>query len=111
MGKIFDELAHRHYKEENWSGMLPSLLRMRLRGPISREIIDALNSNSQAAKDLSRIDRGKLLMCLSKVKPKIPVTSDNVIFLWNATMPKHECLYSITPVIVREAAAGLLSDL
>lgn len=109
--RIFDELAHRHYKAQNWSGMLPSLLRMRLRGNISQAIVDALTSNSQAAKGLLRIDRTKLLRILSKVKPKIPVTPDNVILLWNATGPRHECLSSITPIVVTEAAASLHSTL
>lgn len=103
MGKLFDELAHRHYKAKNWNGMLPSLLRMRLRGSISQEIADALNTNAAAAKDLSRIDRAKLLKSLSRTKPKIPVTADNVIFVWNSTGPRHECLTSITPLVVSEA--------
>lgn len=107
MGKIFDELAHRHYKAKNWNGMLPSLLRMRLRGSISQDIADALNSNATAAKDLSRIDRAKLLNSLSRTKPKIPVTADNVIFLWNSTGPRHKCLTSITPLVVSEAARDL----
>jgi ppGpp synthetase/RelA/SpoT-type nucleotidyltranferase len=107
MSKLFDELAHRHYKAKNWNGMLPSLLRMRLRGSISQEITDTLNSNAVVAKDLSRIDRAKLLKCLSRTKPKIPVTSDNVILLWNAAGPRYECLNLITPLIVREAAGGL----
>ena len=107
MGKLFDELAFRHYKAKNWNAMLPSLLRMRLRGPISEEIAVVLSANTAAAKELSRIDRAKLLKNFSRTKPKIPVTSDNVIFLWNSTGPRYECLTSITPLVVIEAAAAL----
>lgn len=108
MGKIFEELAYRHYKLRNWQGMLPSILRMRLKGAITQPIVDALNSDMQAAKDLLRIDRAKLLRSLSNAKPKLPVTPDNVIFFWNATGPRHQCLEVLTPVVVRDAAAGML---
>lgn len=107
MGKIFDELAYRHYKAKNWGGMIPSILRMRLRGVLSDGISMALNSDPQAAKDLLRIDRSKLLNNLSKAKPKIPVTLDNVVLLWNLSGPRHQCLIALTPEVVQEAANGL----
>ena len=107
MGMVFEELAYRHYKSRNWQGMLPSILRMRLKGVITQPIVDALNSDRQVAKDLLRIDRPKLLRLLSRAKPKLPVTPDNVIFFWNATGPRHQCLLSLTPVVVSDAAAGM----
>lgn len=107
MGKVFEELAYRHYKSKNWQGMLPSILRMRLKGLITQPIIDALNSDIQVAKDLLRIDRPKLLRSLSRAKPKLPVTPDNVILFWNAVGPRHQCLLELTPVVVNDAAAGM----
>lgn len=107
MGKIFDELAYRHYKARNWNGMLPSLLRMRLRGSLSEEISRALNSDPKAAKDLSRINRSRLLIKLSNTKPKIPITLDNVVFAWNLWGPRHQCLVDLTPQIIQEAASEL----
>lgn len=107
MAKIFDELAYRHYKGQNWQGMLPSLLRMRLKGLISQSVIEALNSDGQAAKDLVRIDRARLIKLLSRTKPKIPTTPDNVILFWNATGPNHQCLEVLTPVVIRDAIASL----
>jgi hypothetical protein len=80
---------------------------MRLRGVLSDGISSALNSDPQAAKDLLRIDRSKLLNNLSKAKPKIPVTLDNVVLLWNLSGPRHQCLIELTPEVVREAADGL----
>jgi ppGpp synthetase/RelA/SpoT-type nucleotidyltranferase len=109
MGKIFEELAYRHYKSLNWQGMLPSILRMRLKGVITQPIVNALNSDTKVAKGLLRIDRPKLLKFLSRAKPKLPVTPDNVILFWNATGPRHQCLISLTPVIVIDAAEGILS--
>lgn len=110
MGKVFEELAYRHYKSRNWQGMLPSILRMRLKGEIAQPLVDALNSDIQVAKDLLRIDRAKLLILLSRSKPKLPVTLDNVILFWNATGPQHLCLQSLTPLIVSDAAASITSD-
>lgn len=107
MGKIFDELAYRHYKMSNWNGMLPSLLRMRFRGVLSESVSSALTSNHVAAKDLLRIDRARLLRDLSRVRPKIPVTADNVVFFWNLIGPRHVCLIEITPAILCEAVASL----
>ena len=108
MGKVFEELAYRHYKSQTWNGMLTNILRMRLKGVITCPIIDALNSDMQVAKDLLRIDRPRLLRLLSRSKPKLPVTPDNVIFFWNATGPRHQCLLLITPVVVSDAAAGMI---
>lgn len=107
MGKVFEELAYRHYKEKNWQGMLPSILRMRLKGEITPPIINALNSDQKIAKDLLRIDRSNLLIFLSRAKPKLPVTIDNVILFWNTTGPRHQCLLSLTPVVVSDAALGI----
>lgn len=107
MGRIFDELAYRQYKQCNWRGMLPGLLRMRLRGEMSSQLIEALNSDAQAAKELLRIDRAKLLKSLSRARPKIPVTPDNIVLFWNALGPHHSSLEPLTPVLVREAAENL----
>ncbi|GLK61855.1 MULTISPECIES: hypothetical protein [Azotobacter] len=110
MGKVFEELAYRHYKSQNWNGMLPNILRMRLKGVISQPIMDALDADNKVAKSLLRIDRAKLLRLLSHAKPKLPVTPDNVILFWNATGPKYQCLQLITPVIVSDAASGIASE-
>ena len=111
MGKVFEELAYRHYKSRNWHGMLPNILRMRLKGEITEPIVCALNSNIEIAKELLRIDRPKLLRQLAHAKPKLPVTADNVILFWNAIGPKHKCLQFLTPVIVSEAAVGVSDEL
>jgi hypothetical protein len=107
MGKVFEELAYRHYKSQNWQGMLPSILRMRLKGEMTQQILEALNLNAHVAKDLLRIDRAKLLKLLSRTKPKLPVTPDNIILFWNAIGNRHECLNVITNSIVEDAATSI----
>lgn len=107
MGMVFEKLAYRHYKSQNWQGMLSSILRMRLKGLITQSIVNALDSDMQVAKDLLRIDRPRLMRLLSHAKPKLPVTPDNVILFWNATGPQYQCLLSLTPAIVRDAAEAV----
>lgn len=107
MGRIFDELAYRHYKEKNWSGMLPNLLKMRIRGTVSQELIEVLNADPSVAKHLLRIDRSKLIKSLSACRPRIPVTMENLIYFWNIMGPRHESLLSLTPAIIAEAAESV----
>ncbi len=57
MGKIFDELSYRHYKNKNWAGMVSSLLKIRMKGSISKELIKALNDDSNIAKQILKVDR------------------------------------------------------
>jgi ppGpp synthetase/RelA/SpoT-type nucleotidyltranferase len=111
MGMVFEELAYRHYKSKNWQGMIPNILRMRLKGGVNEPIISILNSDQQVAKDLLRIDRPKLLRNWSQAKPKLPVTPDNVVFFWNATGPKYQSLLNITPVIVNDAVIGMVEKI
>jgi ppGpp synthetase/RelA/SpoT-type nucleotidyltranferase len=105
MAKIFEELAYRHYKNKNWQGMLPNILRMRLKGNISEPVVTALNSDILVAKDLLRIDRANFLKHLSQARPKLPITPDNVIFFWNAVNQRHKCLLNIMPSIIEDAAS------
>ncbi|NLY27109.1 MAG: hypothetical protein GX049_06095 [Alcaligenaceae bacterium] len=103
MGKVFDELAYRHYREKNWPGMLSSLLKMRVKNTISNELIAILDTHPSAAKDLLRIKRPKLIMALSECRPRIPITMENLVYVWNAIGPKHEQILELTPDIIMEA--------
>lgn len=107
MGRVFDELAYRHYKDKNWSGMLPNLLRMRIKGSISQELIEVLNAHPPVAKHLLRIDRAKLIKSLSGCRPRIPVTMENLVYFWNVMGPRDESLLSLTPTIIAEAAESV----
>jgi hypothetical protein len=84
--------------------MLPNLLKMRLRGDIPEDLVSALNRDSAAAKDLLRIDRSRLIKCLSETRPRLPVTMENVVYFWNAIGPQHQSLTSLTPELILEAA-------
>lgn len=100
MAKIFEDLAYRHYKCGNWNGMLPSLLKMRIKDDMSEEIIGVFNEDRRVAKGLLKIDRASLLTTLSSSIPKIPVTADNMVFVWNLTGPRYKALLGITPSLL-----------
>ena len=108
MGRIFDELAYRHYKHKNWSAMLPNLIKIRMRGQISEELAKVLNSDAVAAKDLVRVDRNRLIRCIFSARPRVPVTMENLIYFWNAIGPQHSSLTALTPALVTESAISVL---
>jgi ppGpp synthetase/RelA/SpoT-type nucleotidyltranferase len=103
MSRIFEELAFRHYKEKNWSAMLPNLLKLRLKGDLSESLIAALNSDTALAKELLRIDRSSLIVSLHRTRPRIPITTDNLIFFWNALGPQDESILSFTPQLINDS--------
>lgn len=107
MGRIFDELAYRHYKRKNWSAMLPNLIKVRMRGRISDELAQVLDSDGAAAKDLFRIDRSRLIRCMFAAHPRVPVTMENLIYFWNAIGPKHLSLTALTPALLTESASSV----
>ena len=110
MGRIFEELAYRHYKQKNWSAMLPNLLRVRLRGEISAELASVLDGDLSAAKDLLRIDRSRLIKSLFEARPRVPITMENLIFFWNSIGPQHNSLMSLTPPLILGSARSLTAQ-
>lgn len=109
MGRIFDELAYRHYKRKNWSAMLPNLMKIRMRGQVSDVLTHVLNSDAAAAKDLIRVDRSKLIRGIFAARPRVPLTMENLIYFWNAIGPQHASLTALTPALVSESASSILS--
>lgn len=98
--KIFDDLAYMHYKSNEWDGMLHSTLRMRISSSLTEDVRAFFDDNVDAAKALFRANREKLLIALSRLTPKIPLTSDNIVFLWNRIHFKNSILYELTPKFI-----------
>lgn len=103
MRKIFDDLAYKQYKSSNWSAMLHSALRMRTTAPLSLEVASVLQAEGDLAKRLFRINRPQFFETLDKVAAEIPLTTDNMVFVWNEAFAQNEALKRITPKIVVEA--------
>ena len=102
MRKILDDLAYRNYKQRAWSAMLHSTLRMRITPALSEKIRIAFDSDQQLAKEALRINRKDVFRNLSKLTPKIPVTIDNVIWMWNHFGSKNAVIAASAPDFLRE---------
>src|SRR5207244_1706839 len=100
--KIFDDLAYRHYKDGNWAAMLHAALRMRTTTVLSKEICEILDGDQYAAKGLLRINRPKLFRTLSGLAPKIPLTLDNMVYLWAHGSPRDFKIKALIPQVLRE---------
>jgi len=102
MRKIFDDLAYKHYKNKNWDGLIHSVLRMRISASLSKATCNYLESNPDVARRLVRINRDAIFNALSRLAPRIPLTADNIIFVWNRISLKDRNLTDITPKIIIE---------
>lgn len=103
MRKIFDDLAYKHYKNKKWDAMLHSALRMRTTAPLSAEVAAVFEGNNDLAKRLLRINRTQFFESLDKIAAEVPLTADNLVFVWNGVFAKDEKLAQITPQVVAEA--------
>ncbi|WP_440778929.1 hypothetical protein [Pseudomonas syringae] len=83
MVKIFEEMAFRHYKSKNWTGMIHSRLRMRAAPLLDSSLCALLDQENGVAKQLFRIDRSLVISTIQKYKLRLPITLDNIFFLWN----------------------------
>lgn len=106
MRKIFDDLAYRHYKNRQWEAMLHASLRMRISGNLSSIILEIINQDLEVAKGLLRINRQDLFRTLSRLAPKIPVTLDNMIYVWAFASSKNERLVKLIPDLLKEGLAS-----
>ena len=102
MRKILDDLAYRHYKNKNWAAMLHCALRMRATPHLSSEICAALDSDLNLAKEIFRISRHAVFRSLVKLAPKIPVTLDNIVYLWNFVSVGNQSITNLTPQFLRD---------
>lgn len=103
MKKIFDDLAYRNYKSQNWPAMLHNKFRMRTAPELSPSVIALLDAENNLAKSILRVDRAKVIMEISRATPRIPVSLDNILYVANLVGPKHSNLIAATPSLLIEA--------
>ncbi|MEM5353525.1 RelA/SpoT domain-containing protein [Paraburkholderia caribensis] len=102
MTRVFDELAYRHYKNSAWAAMLHTKLKMRLPPTISESLLRVLDATPDLGKQLLRIDRTKVMQSLFALETKIPVTIDNVVFLWNYLVIWNVDIFDLTETFLCE---------
>lgn len=64
---------------------------------ISEQLSRLLDENNDLAKSIFRYDRSELLVYLTKIKTKLPLTANNMVFLINHLSVKHPDICKITP--------------
>ncbi len=102
MRKILDDLAYRQYKEMKWGAMLYSVLRMRISSSLSGILSAEFDRDTVLAKEMLRVDRRVLFRSLTMLAPRIPITLDNLVFLWNHVSIGNENVSKLCPQILRE---------
>lgn len=102
MKRIFDDLAYRHYKQKKWSAMLHNKIRMRADPCLSETLTQYLNQNEEFAKEVFRINRRKVIERFHTLKPSMPVTLDNIVYVWNHIGPKNSEISTQTPELILE---------
>jgi ppGpp synthetase/RelA/SpoT-type nucleotidyltranferase len=102
MRKIFDDLAYKHYKAKRWDALVHSVLRMRLTTPLSAQICAVLQTDEGAARRLIRMNRSRVLETLARLAPRVPLTADNVVYVWNRIELANKDLENLTPQVISE---------
>ena len=102
MRKIFDDLAYHHYKTKKWEAMLHTALRMRVNADLSLPIQEIIDASPLLAKDLFRINRATLFRNLAALAPKLPLTLDNIVYLWNFLSSGNDDIKELTPQFAQE---------
>lgn len=102
MKRIFDDLAYRHYKQKEWSAMLHNKIRMRADPRLSETLTQYLDQNEEFAKEVFRINRRKVIERFHTLKPSLPVTLDNIVYVWNHIGPKSSEISTQTPSFILE---------
>jgi hypothetical protein len=103
MLSLFERLAHSHYKTHNWNSMLRNKMRVRFaNNSLSDELISYLDNNSQVAKRLFRVDRGKVISLMLENGFKFPLTYDSMLHFLNYIEVKDEGLSNLADKMLIE---------
>lgn len=108
MRKIFDDLAARHLECHQWAAMLHTVLRMRVSTSLSQPMASLLDSDEGLASELYRINRMSVFRSLSQLAPRIPLSIDNVIHLWNFTTLDSPRISALRPQVLSDIFSASL---
>ncbi len=101
--KLFEELAWRHYKAQEWLPMVQSKFRLRWQSSdLGADILEEFNKDNELAKAIFRVDRQELLTSLATSRIDLPVTPANIVFVCNHFYVKSAGLARLAPSPVTE---------
>lgn len=107
MRKIFDDLAYRNYKSKKWPQMLHNKVRVRTEPHLSDGICAILDADLELAKLVSRIDRKAVIFFLNELRPTLPLTLDNIVYVWNHLFIRDERITGLTPDFIKETLGSM----
>lgn len=91
MHNVFANIAYKNYKSGHWSAMVRNHLKLRtIDVTLSKEVEKVFNENKDIAKSFLKSNRNEILGALLRIIPKLPLTLDNVIFLYNRLNDKNQ---------------------
>lgn len=103
MLKIFDELALRSYKNQEWGDLVRNKFRLRLLDDsVNSKLAEIFYENKLIAKTLFRCDRNDIIKSLIQLKSPFPITSNNIIFLANRLVMRNIPIINIEPRPIKE---------
>ncbi len=103
MLKLFDEIAHRSYKNRDWNSLIRNKFRLRLTNDsLSEKIQNFLNQNASIAKKIYRSERSDFIQELLRLDHPIPITANNIVFLTNRLFIKNSEIISFEPRPINE---------
>jgi putative GTP pyrophosphokinase len=101
--KIFDELAYKKYKDEEWSSFFRNIMRIRfIDDEFSPAILEYLDSNSRIGKALLKLERNNLLMAISKLTTKVPLKLNTVLFIINRNLLHDPHIQLLEPPLLKQ---------
>lgn len=84
MLQMFENLSHRHYKENKIEPLIKTKFRIRLKTEVLNDKIKSLlSSDKDLLKKIYRVDRKKFLSTFLNSKIRLPLTIDNLILMIN----------------------------
>ncbi|NOU40219.1 MAG: RelA/SpoT family protein [Methylotenera sp.] len=102
MNRIFDDLAYRHYKNKNWSGMLQNKFRMRVEAKLSDNLTALFDGDNNIAKEMFRVEKSLLILKIQAIYLNLPINLDNLIYVWNYYFFKNTKIHELTPKLILE---------
>lgn len=108
---IFHEMAYRNYKFHDYRSMLRNKMRIRLQDDdFSPAVSQFLNEHPELANTFINMDRMVFMMSLLGHKNPLPLTYDNILFLFNRMEGMNDELQALeSPEIRAQLEAFLLS--
>jgi len=103
MLRIFEELAYKKYKGEEWTSFFRNIMRIRFADDnLSQPIINVFNHHKALGKELLKKDRNELIAPIAKLTTQIPLLMDNVLFVINRSIFNNEELRNLETPVLKE---------